>query len=280
MPLPAPAQGRLQHSTQPGAAATSFLDYPQYLLLDQMGFDPIGAVIGLSVVHIGRLQFAGVRQSIELEAYSQAISMGVLSAIRRLQEEAAILGADGVLLSSLVTERRFDAEEHEYSIKGTALRFRPQPGALRAASGLPFLYPNGVTTLYQMLSRDLVPVTIGYGVCVYHVPHRSMRQALSQTFQNTEVPQFTEGWYTAREIALGRLQSQLEQHGASLVLSMDVAEKAEVFGEHTAEFRAHGTGWARREGISRLLPPLDLTAVSTIEKGIYLTAPAPGVEQP
>jgi len=273
-PLPPTAQGRLQHSAQSGAAKTAFLGYADFLLLEQMGFEPIAATIGISVVHLGRIQFAGVKQAIELEGYSQAIGMGLLSSLRHLQEEAAILGADGVFLDTLVSERRFDAEEHEYSIRGTALRFRPQPGALRAPSGMPFIFPSSVQVLYQMLRQGFVPITIGFGVCVYHVPHRSIRQALGQTFQNTEVPVFTEAWYTAREIAVSRLQAQLEEHRAELVLGVKVEEKAEAFGEHTAEFRAFGTGWARREGISQLIPAIDLTGVALIERGLYVTGPA------
>jgi len=273
--LPTTAQGRLQHSAQSGGAVTSLLSYYDYLLLDQMGLEPLGAVMGLSVVHLGRIQLAGLKQPIELDGYTQAITMGLLSSLRRMQEEAALLGADGVLLSTLVTEKHFDAEEHEYSIKGTALRFRPQPGALRNAGGLPFVFPNTTMVLYQMLRRNMVPVTIGYGVCVYHVPHRTMRQALGQTFQNTEVPIFTDSWYTAREIALSRLQAQLEEQGAHFVLSAQLDETAEAFGEHTAEFRSHGTGWARKEGISDLVPEVDLTAISLIEHGMYVTAPLP-----
>jgi uncharacterized protein YbjQ (UPF0145 family) len=274
--LPSTAQGRLHHSTQSGAAATSFLGYSDFIQLDQMGFEPIAAVIGLSVVHLGRIQFAGVKQAIELEGYSQGIGLGALSAIGRLQDEAAMVGADGVLLNTVVTERRFDAEEHEYSIQGTALRFRPQPGALRTPSGRPFVFANSVQVLYQMLKRDHVPVAYGFGVCVYHVPHRSMRQALSQTFQNTEVPQFTDAWYTAREIALSRLQSQLEQNGASVVLHMSVDERAEAFGEHTAEFRAHGSGWVKREGVGKLIPTLDLVPGALVDKGLYVTQSNPG----
>lgn len=273
--LPAAAQGRLHHASQQGAAITSFLEYGPHLLLDQMGFEPIGAVMGLSVVHLGRIQVAGLRQAVELDGYSTALSLGRLSAIGRMQDEAAALNADGVICHSLVNERRFDAEEHEYSIRGTAVRFRPQPGALRTPGGRPFVYVHSVQALYQMLRRDWAPVAYGYGVCVYHVPHRSLRQALSQTFQNTEIPQFTDAWYTAREIAVSRLQSQLEQQGAQLVMAMDVHENAETFGEHTAEFRAYGSGWVRREGIAKMVPAMDATVAGLIENGVYVTSENP-----
>jgi uncharacterized protein YbjQ (UPF0145 family) len=279
-PLPAAATGRLQHSTQPGAAVTSFFGYAQHLMLEQLGLEPIGAVMGLSVVHIGRVQLAGLRQAIELDGYSQALSMGRLNALHRMQDEAAHLGADGVICHTAVNERRFDAEEHEYSIRGTAVRFRPQPGALRTPSGHPFVCLSSVQALYQMLRRDYAPVAFTYGVCVYHVPHRSLRQALSQTFQNSEIPQFTDAWYTAREIAASRLQAQLEQQGASLVMAMDITEDAQAFGEHTAEFRAHGSGWVKRPGLSRLIGTMDASVAGLLENGVYVTADNAGLTEP
>src|SRR3954451_20779463 len=113
--IPTAAQGRLHHSAQPGAGVTSFLTYSEYLMLNQMGLEPIGAVVGLSVMHLGLIHLAGIKQAVELEAYSQFLSAGRLAAIGRMQDEAAALGADGIITQTVVTERRFDAEEHEYS---------------------------------------------------------------------------------------------------------------------------------------------------------------------
>jgi uncharacterized protein YbjQ (UPF0145 family) len=272
--LPSAAQGRLHHSTQAGAAATSFTNYYEYLFLEQMGFEPLGAVMGMSVMHIGGIQIAGLKQSKELEVYSQATATGLQAAVRRLQDEAALLGADGVYLEGLVAAQRIGGEEHEYTIRGTAVRFRPQPGGLRTSGGAPFLYPGTPMSMYQMLRRGWAPCSIAYGVCVWHVPHRTLRQTFGQTFQNAEVPIFTEAWYTAREVALSRMQAQLEQHGSQLVIATDVVEHSGVHGEHTVEFRAHGTGWARKEGLAQLVPEVDLTAVSLIEHGAaYITKP-------
>jgi uncharacterized protein YbjQ (UPF0145 family) len=263
--LPAAAQSRLQEAAQ-GGAALSLTSNSDFLLLEQMGFDPIGAVIGLSIVHIGQLQLAGIKQPVELEAYSRAISMGLLNALTRLQQEASMLGADGVLVTS-ADQSSFDAEEHQYAVKGTALRFRQQPGSLRTASGAPFVCSASVVTLYEMMRRGFVPISLGYGVCVFHVPHRSLRQALGQTFQNVEVPVFTEGWYTARAIALSRLQAQVTQQGAQVVLDVEVHEQAEAFAEHTSEFRAVGAGWARRDGIEAMMPEIDLATAALIDRG-------------
>ena len=270
--LPAAAQQRIDRITQGGAPAVSLSSYGDYVMLDEMGLEPVGAVVGLSIVHIGRIQLTGIKNPMELETYSNALTLGILNALSRVQEEARLLGADGVLLTS-VDRNNFDMEEHEYAVKGTALRFRPQPGALHTPTGAPFVCPTSVMTLYQMARRGLAPVAVGFGVCVYHVPHRSMRQAVSQTFANLEVPVFTEGWYTAREIALSKLESQLQGLGAQLILNVDVQQEAEAFGEHTSEFKAVGAGWHRHPEIQQLIPEIDLVPPALVERGaVYPTS--------
>jgi uncharacterized protein YbjQ (UPF0145 family) len=270
--LPPMAQERIASHAQGGGPAASFSEYGDYVMLADMGFEPVGAAVGLSCVHIGRPQLTGIKNPMELETYSKALTLGILNALGRLQEEGRLLGADGVMLQS-IEKTNYDLEEHEYTVKGTALRFTPQPGAFHTSAGVPFICPASVMTMYQMLRRGMAPVALGYGVCVYHVPHRTMRQAISQTFQNLEVPVFTEGWYTAREIALSKLEHQLVSLGSDLILNLSLQHEAEAFGEHTSEFRAVGAGWARKPEASQLVPEINLVAPSLIERGsLYTTS--------
>ncbi|MFJ4653398.1 hypothetical protein ACIP5Y_19215 [Nocardia sp. NPDC088792] len=273
--IPQAGQWRLHHSLQQGAAATSFLGHSSFLLWDQMGFEPVGAVIGMSVVHIGGLQVTGWKTPRELDTYSGAIMLGIDNALHRLRDEAAMLGADGIHLKTMVQRSNLGGEEHEYQVSGTALRFRPQPGALRARDGGPFVNTAAVTALYQMMKRGWLPSTIGYGACVYHIPHRTMRQSMTQTFQNVEIPVFTESWYTAREIALGRMQSSVEKSGSELVLNVSLEEQSGVHGEHAILFLAEGNGWARRDNLAQLIPEVDLTVASLTDNEVMMTAPYP-----
>jgi uncharacterized protein YbjQ (UPF0145 family) len=270
--IPQAAQSRLAHDREAGAARTAFLPAGDYLNLRQIGFEPIAGVVGLSVVHIGGLQMAGYKQATELNVYSNAITIGLVDAAGRLQEEAGTLGADGVIVHQI--DERHIGEEHEYAWSGTAVRFGPSPGVLKTASGLPFLFAHSTQMLYQMMRTGMAPVTYGYGVCVYHVPHRSLRQAMGQTFQNAEVPVFTDAWYTAREIALAKLQGEMEQQGAELVLNMKMAMTADAFGEHTAEFRLSGSGWRHVEGLQQAVPVIDLAPEALIEHGLTVMGPA------
>lgn len=271
--IPQAGQWRLHHSMQQGSAMTAFLGHTAFALFDQMGFAPVGVVLGMSVVHIGGIQVTGWKNPRELEMYSGAITLGIDNALHRLREEAAIMGADGIHLNTMVQRSNLGGEEHEYRITGTALRFRPKPGVLRARDGGPFVNTTTVIKLYQMMKRGWIPSNVAYGACVYHVPHRTMRQSLSQTFQNVEVPVFTESWYTARETALGRMQSKLEQSGSELVLGITVEEEHGVHGEHAILFLAAGDGWARRDDLGQLIPDVDLTSAALMDSEVMMTAP-------
>ena len=151
------------------------------------------------------------------------------------------------------------------------MRFRPKPGVLRAGDGGPFTHATSMLTLSQMMLRGWFPTCLAYGICVYHLPHRTMRQSLGQTFQNAEVPAFTEGWYTARETALGRMQGKSEMARSQVVLGTEVTELAGVHGDHSVEFIANGSGWVRRPDLVNLVPRADLTTIALMEKDLMMT---------
>jgi uncharacterized protein YbjQ (UPF0145 family) len=269
--LPSAAQWRLQHSTQRGSAASSFLGPSGFVLLDELGFEPVGVVMGMAVMHIGGIQVSGWNTPRELEVYSNALAHGTDLAITRLREEAGALGADGVQLHTKVTRTHIGGAELEYQVTGTAVRFRPNPGVLRAGDGGPFTSVSSMPTLSQMMLRGWFPTTLAYGICVYHLPHRTMRQAMGQTFQNAEVPVFTEGWYTARETALGRLQVKAEMARSQVILGTEVSELAGAHGDHSVEFIANGAGWVRRPDLINLVPRADLTTIALMEKDLMMT---------
>lgn len=81
-------------------------------------------------------------------------------------------------------------------------------------------------TLSQMMLHGWFPTNVAYGICIYRMPHSAMRQAMGQTFQNAEVPAFTESWYTARATALGRMQAKSEMARSQIVLGTEVKEQA------------------------------------------------------
>src|SRR5580658_9600296 len=75
---------------------TSDLSINEFLLCQEAGFDPVGLVMGSSIYHIG-FQFRNYNQNQELEVLSQAMYQARELAMTRMEEEAGLLGADGIV---------------------------------------------------------------------------------------------------------------------------------------------------------------------------------------
>ena len=63
--LPQHAMERLQQAGKGKRLFTSDLSVNEFLLVKEVGFDPVGLVLGTSIYHIG-YQYSGMRQSKEL----------------------------------------------------------------------------------------------------------------------------------------------------------------------------------------------------------------------
>src|ERR1700690_4508195 len=81
---------------QPGSIFTSDLSVNEFLLVREVGFRPVGLVLGSSIYHVG-LQFGKWGQSQELDVLSQAMYHARELAMTRMEAEASALGADGVV---------------------------------------------------------------------------------------------------------------------------------------------------------------------------------------
>jgi uncharacterized protein YbjQ (UPF0145 family) len=86
-----------------------------------------------------------------------------------------------------------------------------------------------------------MPVGMVMGTCVYHVAHRSLGNILSNMGQNTELPQFTQAVYDARELAMERMQKEAELLAAEGIVGVQLSQHNHVWGGHTTEFFAIGT---------------------------------------
>src|SRR5487761_776872 len=96
--VPQDAMRRLAE-LQPGRAGaifTSDLSVNEFLLVREAGFRPLGLVLGSSIYHVG-LQIARWGKSQELDVLSQAMYHAREFAISRMEAEANLLGADGVV---------------------------------------------------------------------------------------------------------------------------------------------------------------------------------------
>src|SRR5450755_2417943 len=253
---PQAADSRLAHTAgaDPGGVFTSDLSVSEYALLGEAGFEPLGFVVGSSIYHIG-LQVGRWSQNFELQVLTQAMYNARELAMARMRAEADHLGADGIVGVTLQLQMyAWGQEVLEFVATGTAVRAMASPGGVhRAPDGRAFTSDLSAQDFFRLLASGAVPVAFVLGTCVYHIAHQGVMQSLRQVGQNQEMPQFTQGVYEARELALVRMQYEASQAGASGIVGVSIAVNNHVWGEHATEFLATGTA-IRRLGEEHRLP--------------------------
>jgi uncharacterized protein YbjQ (UPF0145 family) len=224
---------------------TSDLSVSEYVLLGEAGFEPLGFVVGSSIYHVG-IQIGRWSQNQELQVLTQAMYNARELAMERMQSEADHLGADGIVGVNLKLQMyAWGQGVLEFIATGTAVRHLTGTGAHKAPDGRAFTSDLSAQDFFRLLAAGAVPVAFVLGTCVYHIAHQSVMQSLRQAGQNQEMPQFTQGVYEARELALSRMQAEATQARASGIVGVSVAVLNHVWGEHATEFLATGTAIRR-----------------------------------
>lgn len=235
-----------------GGVFTSDLSVSEYVLLNEAGFEPLGFVVGSSIYHIG-LQIGRWGRNQELTVLTQAMYSARELAMSRMQAEADHLGADGVVGVNLRAQSyAWGQGVLEFVATGTAVRASNGHGAHRAPGGRAFSSDLSAQDFYRLLAAGSVPVAFVLGTCVYHIAHQSAMQSLRQAGLNQEMVIFTQGIYEARELALGRMQAEATQAGATGIVGVSVDVYNHVWGEHATEFFATGTAIRRLDPAHRL----------------------------
>ena len=239
--VPEGGTGRLAETAQ-GKCFTSDLSVDEFVLVRESGFVPLGLVMGTSMYHMG-LQYAGWKQSVELTVLSQAMYNARELAVERMVTEAVQLDADGIVGVDLRRVGYAGAGEIlEFLAVGTAVRFEKAPGSFKAPNGKPFSSDLSGGDFFKLLRYGWAPTGLVMGCCVFHIAHQSIRQSFRQAGQNVEIPQYTQAIYSARELAMSRMQAEGERDGATGIVGVHVLESNQVWGEHGVEFFAMGTG--------------------------------------
>lgn len=236
--IPAEAQTRLDQNK--AGLFTSDLTVNEFMLVTEAGFDPLGLVVGSSIFHIG-IQVANWRKNQEMTVLSAAMYEARDLAMTRMEEEADQLGADGIVGVRLDIGR-YDWGEHmaEFIAIGTAVRHRE--GVLhRAPNGRPFTSDLSGQAFWTLLRTGHRPVGMVMGSCVYHVAHRRALTTIGQVGKNVELPNYTQALYSARELAMQRMQTEAQALQASGIVGVDLQEKNHGWGSHIIEFFAVGT---------------------------------------
>jgi uncharacterized protein YbjQ (UPF0145 family) len=248
--IPEDAMRRLAEM-KPGQATslfTSDLSVNEFLLVREAGFRPLGMVLGSSIYHVG-FQMGRWSRNQELETLSQAMYHARELAMTRMEAEAALLGADGIVGVRLDIEfKEFGSDLAEFIAIGTAVKSDHPPagpssggGTWRNNKNLPFTSDLSGQDFWTLIQSGYAPLGMVMGSCVYHIAHQRFWQAMGNVGQNVEIPQFTEALYDARELAMGRMQAEAEQLHAEGIVGVQLLSLPHRWGGHTTEFFAIGT---------------------------------------
>jgi uncharacterized protein YbjQ (UPF0145 family) len=245
--LPAGAAERLRAMRGTGnkpAFFTSDLSVDEFLLVEQAGFEALGLVMGSSIYHVG-FQWQRWSVSQELDILTKAMFEARELAMTRMEEEADLLGADGVVGVRLVFKQyAMDEGVLEFQAIGTAIRHRERVGSFRTKDNRPFTSDLSGQDLWKLARAGYRPVSLAMGACVYHIAHLSFMQALKQAGRNQEMKIYTDATYAARELALERMQAEAMERGGVGVVGARVEESNWGWGANAIEFFAVGTAVA------------------------------------
>jgi uncharacterized protein YbjQ (UPF0145 family) len=231
---------------QPGSIFTSDLSVNEFLLVREVGFRPVGLVLGSSIYHVG-LQVARWGKSQELDVLSQAMYHARELAMTRMEAEAQALGADGIVGVRLDVEmKEFGADIAEFIAVGTAVVAEPGAGGGGVADwhnnkGMPFTSDLSGQDFWTLIRAGYAPLGMVMGSCVYHIAHQKLGSKMGNIGRNVELEQFTQALYDARELAMTRMQAEAEELAAEGIVGVQLRQHSHTWGSHTTEFFAIGT---------------------------------------
>lgn len=258
---PLPFQELPQHARERLAAMkqhhffTSDLSVNEFLLVKEVGFQPLGLVMGSSIYHIG---YQPIRQGVseELTTLTQALYEARELAMVRMEEEADALGADGVVAVRLtVSVHAWGSNVIEFIAIGTAVKHE-QGQSFRAPGGKPFTSDLSGQDFWTLLHAGYRPVGFVMGNCVYYVGQPSAPYgAQGQPTQNMELTGATQALYDSRELAMERMQVEAEALSADGIVGVTVEETNHTWGPAVLEFSAVGTAVVALRQDHRIPPP-------------------------
>jgi uncharacterized protein YbjQ (UPF0145 family) len=229
----------------PERLAVTVLSVDEAILLDQVGYEPVGLVTGASVVQLAAFARlgAGYSTNTELNELSDALATSRRRAVERLTEAGRAAGAEGVVGVALdVGDIGGGSRLVHLVATGTGVRVgerstvgRPDRCFTAALSG---------QEVHLLVRAGYRPLGIVSGVCAYHVGRRGFSSWANGIRDNQEMTIYTEALYDARELAMGRLQDEAIALGADGVVGVTVTERTGVWGTHVIEFAAIGTAVA------------------------------------
>ncbi len=225
--LPIQAQRRLSEETAAGHPLfSSDLSTNEFLLARKQGYIALSQVMGSSIYHVGwqyTRNYTWNTVEAELTNVSNAHQHAAQLALGRLEQEAALLKAHGVIGVRL-TRRSYEWGQNllEYTAIGTAIRLPNTPLPQR-----PFLSDLSGQEFWTLLQAGYYPAGVMTGYSSYYVSLGSnMTQQLRGWFgsgsYNQEIVPFTQALYTARDLGMYRLVNMARNLNALGVVGMHI----------------------------------------------------------
>jgi uncharacterized protein YbjQ (UPF0145 family) len=225
--LPLKATQRLSEEMASGHPLfTSDLSVDELLLTRQRGYQPLSQVMGSSIYHVGwqyTRQYGWGTSSQELTTLSQAHQHAAMLALGRLEQEAALLRAHGVV-GVRFTRRSYEwgSDLLEYTAIGTAIRLPNIPLGQR-----PFLSDLSGQEFWTLLQAGYYPAGVVTGYCSYYVALGSQMTRQLQGWwgmggNNQEIVPFAQAIYTARHLAMTRAEEMARSMRSLGIVGMHI----------------------------------------------------------
>ncbi len=248
--IPVAAERRLRELGEHGGSYTSDLSVGDFALCHQLGLAPLAQVMGSSIYQVGYQSSPwpsglGGGFMFELETLSEAWNEVRRRALNRLAEEAGHVGADSVVGVDLRTDAHDWAENSiEYMVIGTAVRHgKGSQGTAGSGGGAagsgggdpgsgggdPVLTELSVADYWKLVQAGIEPLGVVAWSSVFFVGASYATQMMSGGLgglgftQNQELPEFTQGIYSARETVVERMTAQAASLRASGVIGVRIA---------------------------------------------------------
>ena len=282
--LPLQATRRLSEEAAAGHPLfTSDLSTRELVLTHSLGYQPLSQVMGSSIYHVGwqyTRTYSTFGNASELTTLTAAHQRAAQLALGRLEQEAGLLKAHGVI-GVRFTERDYEWGKDllEYTAIGTAIRFPNAPLPQR-----PFLSDLSGQEFWTLLQAGYYPVGVVTGYCSYYVSLGSLLTGQMRSWYNwynQEITPFSQGVYTARSLAMSRMDSMARSFNASGIVGVHVecdrqAIEYEVEREHyptdyyldlAVRFSAIGTAITAQRPDHVIPPPIPTLTLTDLRPG-------------
>lgn len=217
-----------------GAGTTSDLSIDEELNLHAVGWESVELVTGYSMFStpVGLWSWGQGEIVAAARAHANAFRM----ATSRISDEAAAAGAHGVV--GVHVERAVHLSFTEVSLIGTAVR---PIGAARVPAARVFASDLSARDFARLAASGWEPLGLAVGASFVYAPRRTMGAVLQQQSQNVELANYTEAIYSARELAMERMQRAAIDLKGTGVVEVKIVEGPMAFASHAVGFAAWGT---------------------------------------